>query len=330
MRIVTIFEKNSEPKTTARHGWRLLWKLAPLCEQYWQVTMMDLMQYSPESAASMFMDEYKMDAVVVYGSIQSLVPYLKSLHCAKVAVATDSCYMFPVKEIMDRYVECGFDLMLQRGTYDPDLEYTTPQVWWPFSADPDEFHPGTSKPRINKIGLAGSLGNGVYSRRKIAAQKLSDANMLSVCLYCHKGADPDGTYPAFLRAHVAGLTSTQMDGIPPERPGCPLPMDLPPTPRAKTFEMMASATGVLTPPFFMQENLFPEAREVCFWYRHDCTNVVRVAGEILNDSERAREVALAGHDHFLRYHTDEIRIKELYDHVERLVKGKSIERKWGI
>lgn len=330
MRVAAIFEYNTEPKTTSRHGWRLIQKLSNLCDGYWQITVADLLRRSPESAVSMLANDCKVDAIVVYGSIRFIIPYIKPLRCAKLAVITDSCYMFPVKETMDRYVECGFDLILQRGTYDPDADYTTPQTWWPFSADPEEFHPNGSGQRINKIGFAGSLDNGVYSQRRRAVDTLSSDGVLSPCLYCHKGSDSGAIYPEFLRTHVAGLTSTQMEGISPEYAGAPIPMDMPSTPRAKTFEMMASATAVLTPPFFMQENLFPCNTEVCFQYKYDCSDIVPVARAIINDTDRTREMALAGYDHFMHYHTDEIRVRELYDYIACLVEGKPLERTWGI
>ncbi len=329
MRVLSLFEKSSGIKTTGRHWWRLLPRLAPLCDDYTQLTYSDVLARGPKYGGSDLMAEYSPDVIIIYGHATGIVPHLRGIHCAKVAIVTDFCYLLPNKTLMNEYVECGIDIMFQRGTYDPDLDYPVPQVYWPFSANPEEFYPGNGV-RQNKIGFAGSLGNPVYDQRRIAGTALSRAGLFSVCKGCHKGADPHGIYPEFLRRRVAGLTSTQMDHIPSIRPGDPKPADLPPTPRAKTFEMMASGTAVLTPPFYAQGNIFSEAREICFWYKRDCSDVVRVAQEILNDTDRTREVALAGYDHFLEYHTDGIRIKELYSHLVRLVEGKPIERRWGI
>lgn len=339
MRILALFEKPSGTKTTGRHWWKLLPKLSPLCQdsfpaeslssdEYVQITYADVIAKGPKYHGSDLMAEYLPDVTIVYGKATDIASYLSTVRCPTVAIMTDSCYMFPNKTLMDEYVDCGVDIMFQRGTYDPDLSYPMPQVYWPFSANPEEFFPRGGA-RQNKIGFAGSLDNPVYDQRRIAGSALSRAGLLSVCRGCQKGADPYSVYPQFLRHHVAGLTSTQMDHIPSINVGDPRPADLPPTPRAKTFEMMASATAVLTPPFYAREALF-QLQKVCFWYERDCSDVVRVASAMLNDPAMTREVALAGYNHFLQHHTDAIRIQELYDHLVRLVEGKPIERQWGI
>lgn len=330
MRILSLFEKAYKVKTTGRHTWRLFPQIASLCDEYTQLTYADIEAKGPKYLGSDLMTDYSPDVVIVHGLITAVIPYLQGVTCAKVGIVTDFCYLLSHRDLMNEYVECGIDIMFQRGTYDPGLDYPVSQIYWPFSANPEEFYPGAER-RRNKIGFAGSLDNPVYNQRRIAGDALSRAGLVSVCRKCFKGADPDGVYPYFLRSHVAALTSTQMDHVPTSvRLGPPKPADMPPTPRAKTFEMMASATAVLTPPFYMQENIFPGVEDVCFWYKRDCSDILQVAEGVLTDTPRTRRVALAGYRHFLQYHTDAIRIKELYDHLERLVGGRPIERQWGI
>lgn len=263
-------------------------------------------------------NDYKPDATIVYGNFAPLVDkfWFKNLQGAKIIVIVDFLgHTSNNPGIMERYKQNGFDMMIMRGVYDKNYKSTIPMVWVPFSADEDVFYPKkVKKKRI--VGFAGMTGPKYITRRK-AIRELERYNLIERCprTLCNKG-DPKKNrgYVNWFRTHIANLTST----------------DLPKTPRAKTFEIMGAGSVVLTSPFYNMKALLGKPGEGYVVYKPDCSDVVKKAKELIDNPAKAKAIARRGHEIFLEKHTDEIRIKEFYDHIVRLVEGRPIERPWGI
>lgn len=244
------------------------------------------------------------DIFICYNKVgRSPFNQIAKLSCAKVAIDVD---FYKAMEGKSKVYERGkFDLVIQRGAFHQKLRPNVPMVWLPFSADENEFFPINSK-RKKRIGFAGSMDSFVYNQRKIAVRKLQNARLIEVCKNCKHNR-----YPVFLRSVMAALNSSEID-----------------TPYGKVFEIIASGTALLTPPFYGQDILFTSD---CFmFYKPDCSDIEIKARRLLKNNDRRKEMVKKSYKIYKERHTDEKRLQELYKHLRNLLDGKPIEKPWGI
>lgn len=275
---------------------------------------------------------YKPDVVIHYDShapkgkrTMFSSDYFASFPCAKVMIEVDFWKKAKgekneLKSLwggLDWYVSNKFDLVIRRGCYEGvDNVYGIPSVWLPFSAS-NEFHPGNGE-RKGVIGFAGALNyRGIitgdvtgYWQRVDAINRLKEVNLLEHCRTCRTLQGSTKVYPKFLRSVVAGLTSAETR-----------------SPFGKVFEIMVSGTILLTPDFDHKKALFGDKE--CF-VEYTSENIVDQAKRIINNPDWARRVAENGVEVIKKYHTSEKRILELKEHLENLLKGKSIINRWEI
>lgn len=246
------------------------------------------------------------DVIICYAKIGKLnfAGVTNEIHCAKIAIEVD--YNRRPLALQKLYRICKFDLVLQRGSFPAPNNYPIPWAWLPFSADPTVFHPGDPfRLRKNIVGFAGSSSHS-YPIRLRAINILKQRQLLEVCRKCY------GTnYQKFLRDNKAYLTSTELD-----------------SPHGKMFEILASGGAVLSGPFSTQEAL--GLKDCLITYQNDCSDIIDKAKLVRNNNDIVREIANNGYSAFLKYHTDDLRLKELYEHIQNLVHGKPLVKPWGI
>ena len=211
-------------------------------------------------------------------------------------------------EMLDWYKEMGFTLLLRRHYYKE--EASIPSVWLPPSADDTYLHCRNSCPKTFKIGFAGSFEShqAYYDIRRLAILKLKNANLLAE----RSGKIWDG-YDSYLRSYVGYLACA----------GGFLH-----TPLAKTFEIPLSGGALLTNYIEKTELLFGDKK--CYYeYKDDCSDIGEVAIELLTDNRQREEVRSNALEVVEKKHTDTVRIQELYNILDSLIKGKEIPRIWG-
>ena len=166
----------------------------------------------------------------------------------------------------------------------------TETVWLPFSASHKEFYPQDFK--LSCIGFVGNCMSPQYTERRKAIHYL-DGEGLIVYNRGHRGLIRHN-YPRFLRLFQSILCSAEFD-----------------SPFGKLFEIMASGSLPLIPEFSGKELLFWE--DTMIHYKKDCSDIEDKARLILNDHDMRNEMTKKSYDNFRELHTDDIRIKELYD-----------------
>lgn len=196
-----------------------------------------------------------------------------------------------------------FDLIVRRHYYKEKQNLNS--VWWPFAANTTEFFCDVIR-RKNLIGFAGSYDSPYYSIRKKAISILSNKNLLEYY--------PNvSNYPEFVRSFRGFLTCA----------GGYIH-----TPMSKAFEAMLSGTALLTNSMYNNKILFGN-NKCYFEYKDDCSDIVEQANIILHDADQVKEVTANAMGVVKAKHTDEHRIKELYNILKALISGKEIPRIWG-
>jgi hypothetical protein len=238
-----------------------------------------------------------------------LAEYSSKISCPKIMIDVD--YSYNPLGLQQIYKNNKFDLILQRGSFPSPPNYPIPWAWLPFSADEKVFVPAKRfKRRINLIGFGGSV-NRSYPVRSHAINLLRRSNLLSVCNSCY-----GDKYYNFLRSYRAYLTSTEF-----ARTNLY-------TPRGKMFEIISSRGLVLSNGFNSESNL---GFDNCFVkYNHDCSDIIEKAKMIVTNLKFSLDMSTRAYTVFLQKHTDDIRIKELYDHIQNLIHGKPLVKPWGI
>lgn len=265
-------------------------------------------------------EEYNPDIFICYGAMGFTdwgSPFRNIKGC-KVCIEPDYHNFFG-KEVW--YRNNKFDYMFLRNANNTK-KIGIPSIWWPWSADEKEFYPKNGQ-RRNIIGFAGSSVHELYKIRKRAIDILSKHGLLEnkkKTIMASEMSDgmwkgiwnDQGKYQEYLRSIVAILASTENRG-----------------PFAKTFEAMASNTAVLSSPVINKELLFGN-KKCYFEYKEDCSDIVKVTKDILNNPSWVKEVVENARNMFLKFHTTEKRVKELHDNFVKIIEGKEPERKWGI
>jgi glycosyltransferase involved in cell wall biosynthesis len=265
-------------------------------------------------------EKHNPDIVICYGAMgfTEMDKPFKSIKRCKICIEPDY-HNFIGKE--DWYRNNGFDYLFLRNANDTS-KAGIPSVWWPWSADQNEFFPDNRK-RRNIIGFAGSSVHELYVIRRKARDILLSNNLLEdkkktimaseMSEGMWKGEWSDqGKYQKYLRSIKAILTSTENNG-----------------PFAKTFEAMSSETAILSSPIINKDLLFGN-KQCYFEYKNNCGDVIEKANEILNNPELVKEVVMNAKEQFLEKHTTEIRVKELYDNLKRILESKEPIKKWGL
>jgi len=265
-------------------------------------------------------EKHNPDIVICYGAMGFIdigTPFKHISRC-KICIEPDYHNFFGKEKW---YRDNGFNYMFLRNGNNTD-KIGIPSVWWPWSADENEFFT-RNEPRRNIIGFAGSSVHELYRIRRnardmlFAHHLLEDKKKTIMASECADGMwkgkwTDQGKYQEYLRSVVAILTSTENRG-----------------PFAKTFEAMASGTAVLSSPIINKELLFGN-KKCYFEYKPDCSDIVKVARDILNNPKWVQEVTTNAKEEFLKKHTTEKRVKELYDNLIRIEEAREPERKWGI
>jgi len=199
-----------------------------------------------------------------------------------------------------------FDFVIQRGPY---ITKYARSAWLPLSIT-DEFYSDPEVERINKIVFMGNTRGKVYLPRRRAISCLEKTRVFS-----NYGFVGETEYPGLLRKYVGAYTCTGLESMR--------------QPLAKHFEYGASGTAILTPPFFHGEVLFG-TKQCWFEYKHDISNIIDVAMEVVFDKDKNAEVTNNMLKVIKKYHTDKDRIVELDNILRALVSGNPIPRKWEV
>jgi hypothetical protein len=212
-------------------------------------------------------------------------------------------------QILGWYKNAGFSLAIRRHSYEEDC--SVPSIWLPFAADDAEFYPDETINKINLIGFAASSGkaNLDYDIRRDASSILKRSNLLA-----HKnGITENYEYADYIKQYAGALTCS----------GGKIHTTL-----SKHFEIGLSKIPILSNRILFEKELFGPQK--CFFeYDDNCSNIVSQANIILNDKNLANDVATNMYESCKKYHTFDIRVKELYDILINLVNGKEPERLWG-
>lgn len=248
----------------------------------------------------------KCGLLVVYTSYGLPNGYLAGVKCPKILIETDY-HKHLRRNTFDIYTSNKFDLIIQRGAFEPNPYLDIPMVWLPFSADAKEFYPLTKgfERRLHSIVFAGSVKADIYAQRRKAIQILAGAGLLT-----NIGKIKTG-YPEALKQYQGGLTSTEIK-----------------SPHGKLFEMLASGTVPFTPSFIGMEQLFP-GRKPFVLYKEDCSDLEDQAHAFFIDPERAASLSHAGIFSSLHKHTHARRILELVEILKAFLCGHEIPRIWG-
>jgi spore maturation protein CgeB len=211
----------------------------------------------------------------------------ESKRIPKVLIDEDSHY-----EKDDNWVfESNFQLTFQRH-YSQAIrkDWKVKTLWLPFSVNIDVFKPDPSISRINKVCFTGSM-TGPYSDRIRAIEALQKEGLIDVFPTRVKVGQE---YVKTLQSYSICLSGASDYNI------C----------AAKNFEIVASGSVLLTNYFSGMEKLF----DTRFIVEYGTYDVVQIAKIVLDGSQKEWErVTASGIDHIKRYHTDEIRTKQMID-----------------
>jgi len=304
MRILLVYGAN--PKSKSRKiNLDFIKKIGNLCTNFNILFAKDLMNQKKNMIDYYY--DLKPDVMICYAKTKKYnrLPsnIFRDLPCLKVMIEVDY-----KKGMIPWYRKNKFNFIFKRGSYARRSNTGIPTTWLPFSADASLFkHSFDIEKRIKKVGFSATL-NKAYTQRKKVVQKLEEYKLVTI----KKIYDPK-EYANFLGSFLIGLDT-------PERRM---------TPHGKTFETIASGAVLLTGPFYGHNTLFDPSKKSFIQFGSKLEGLVKEVHKVINDIDLAKEIVKNSKQTFLERHTDEIRIKELYDHLQNLLKGKSIERKWG-
>jgi len=296
MKVISIKHNRLNPLNYRLHL-GFLEKLEKVCD-YESIVAYDKKEKKILITPDKIVSKYKPDIVICNAHSPILEGYFRKMSCLKVMIAVDT----HKHDRLPFYKSNNFNLILNRGYFDDSIEF--PRVWFPFSVDHNEFYP-TKERRIKRIGFVGTYKPGIYKQRRNAINKLDKEGLL-----INGGKIIGEDYSKFLRKHIGILS----------------PIVIKNGPHAKLFEIMASGTLALVSNFEGKSILFKPNDFVV--YKKDCSNVVEKAKWILNNSKQSKEIAINGLKTIKERHTDDIRIKELYGHLNNMLEGKELVERW--
>ena len=277
-------------------------------------TALSPIPYNKAHSFSYLRKYLKPNIVLLYtlGNVMGWIPRdFKDAQIPKVMVECDWWYVTKKQW----YEENHINLIIQRGRVDTNLS-EVPSTWLPFSAS-EEFakHQQTSlRRRARSIGFVGrgaeeSLRYGnVYQNRFKALQLLQQQKLVTV-----RGVVGHEKYPdelGFFRCCFSDCGRLH-------------------SPPAKTFEIMASGTLLLTDHFKGYKRLFGD-KVVCKFYNRNRKDLVETARNITNGNTRELQVIVdTAVEEINNKHLDKHRIVELAS----ILKGclnNTVVKKWGI
>lgn len=208
---------------------------------------------------------------------------------------------------LEWYKTSGLTLLLRRHFYKEKAPI--PSIWFPHSGNEKEFIPYYGN-RKNTIGFAGSFEpTPWYEIRRDALDVLSQTNLLDKKF----GKFMPNIYVNYIKDYkgILGCSGGILH-----------------TPLAKMFECMLSNTPYLT-NWFHHSHLLFGLKEYYFIYKDDCSDVEKKARIILNEPDYVAEITKNALEVVQKEHTDTIRIKQLYEIIEAVIKGQDPPKKWG-
>ena len=213
------------------------------------------------------------------------------------------------KRVRDWYKKVNFDLILRRHCYPEDQKIEN-SIWFPFSANEEEFVEDNNITKENEIGFAGSFSDHIdYQVRRQALSILLENKLLDK----NSGRIYGKAYIKYIQRHIANMACS----------GGSIH-----TPLAKHFEIPLCGTAVMSNKIDHQDLLF-DNKECYFEYKDDCSDVVTVAKEILNNHDHVKEVVKNAQEQIKLKHTDEKRLIELIDIIIALLEETELPRIWG-
>lgn len=233
------------------------------------------------------LDKYEVpDVVMIHAHNNLAVDVLKQFpsSCLKVIIAVDS-YKIQKNDEWDFYR--NFDLVILRHSINDNKTPVT-NYWLPFSASEEEFYPDKIEAKKNSVSFVGTTGKEKYWQRAEAIRNLGD-------LVVNYGKNIK-EYSNILRSHTMCLNSAEIN-----------------SPFGKVFEIMMSGSIVVTPRFNGMNDLKGFSKDMFCLYKEDCSDINLNVREWLNDMDRIKENSKKSYDAVYKYHTDTVRIKELYN-----------------
>lgn len=194
------------------------------------------------------------------------------------------------------YIENGVNLILQRH-YSQYLRQSKVRMeWLPFSVNTTLFHP-SDKERKNKICFTGSFSDDTYKIRREASLLLQKEGL------CDVFSNKEKVYKKYvdnLQEYISHICCGSSFEI------CP----------AKSFEIMASGSVLLTNRYLGIDKLFPENS----YFSYKLPEVLSTANIIIKNKKLREEVVTNALNCIKEKHTDEIRTKELIQFISEVVK----------
>ena len=212
-------------------------------------------------------------------------------------------------DILSFYENCNTDLVIRRHSFTEEFKF--PTVWLPMSGDEITIEYDSNISRSLIMGFAASFGNiPEYSIRRKAISILENTEFLDK-KYATKKLYFD--YSKYLNS-VTGLLACSISKAH--------------TAIAKMFEVPLCYTALLTNRFNFNKELFGN-KQCCYIYKDDCSDLLEVTKDLLNNNEKRNEVTNNAYDRVIKYHTSSKRIIELYNILEAVINKSKIPKVWG-
>uniref|UniRef100_A0A6H1ZJU4 Putative glycosyltransferase n=1 Tax=viral metagenome TaxID=1070528 RepID=A0A6H1ZJU4_9ZZZZ len=221
--------------------------------------------------------------------------------------ATDSCDQDFYKKNNIRYIISRAPISFE--------DQNISSVWLPFSVADSEFYTDPDSDflvgRKNKVTFVGSGpgSSNIFYRTRIDA-----INLLNKTEYFDYIGVRVPDYVKFLKEYIGALSCS----FPPLR-----------FPPAKTWEIMACGTALLTTDFYYKNILF--GKDECFFvYKENLSDLVEKVKEITNDTDKVKEYTKKAIKIIQNRHLDSHRILELYCILKEVHEDKKLTKIWGI
>lgn len=196
------------------------------------------------------------------------------------------------------YQENGIDLILQRHYSQVERQQKIKMDWLPFSVDENIFKlQDRDGIRINKIALVGSDTGDAYKLRRETGQILKKLNLIDIFTNREKVYEK---YIECLRSYVGHLSCGSSFDI------CP----------AKSFEIMACGSALLTNKYSGIEKLFPEDS----YYLYEENNVAEMARILLENKKLRKHIVDNALLCIKERHTNKIRARELVIYIKGVMR----------
>jgi len=178
-------------------------------------------------------------------------------------------------------------------------------TYWPFGVDETIF--SSCENKTDKIIFMGSRRAPEYHIRATAYGLLSSAGLLQ-----NSGILDVNAYANIINKYSGMLTCSSTWHFA----------------MAKLFEGMLSGTAMLSNRFNGCDELF-FGKKVWYEYNDDCSNIIDVANDLLNDKDKRKHITDTARKICLEHHTHTHRLIELKNIITEFISTGNIIRKWG-